>query len=233
MADQTLMGMLTKMSAEAGEMKAKNAQFSAEQSSALERQRRKSRELEREIFGMGITDLTRLRRIFDEIDEDHSGSISAKELGAALIRAGKMPTREQTKLLVEKYDTDGNGTLEWEEYQEMIKNWDKDLEQFSEEKARYAAALAAAEPNPTGAFRTPKISEEDLPILPGSKDGSRRNSRDESRRNSRDDLPKLAGLDLAQSTNNIAKPMDGITQAERDEIAAKLRARGGNRRRSI
>jgi len=125
------------------------------------------------------------------------------------MRAGKNPTREQVKQLVVKYDTDGNGTLEFHEYQEMIKNWEVDLAAFKDEKMRLEAAMAAAEPKKTGGCRSRRTSKDDTS---GSKPSSRHNSGD--------DIPRL---------NEAGEPK-GISEAERAHIASM---RGGNRRRSI
>ena len=84
----------------------------AEVEKKLEKQRRRSRELENQIFGMQLTDVDLLKKKFDEIDIDHSGSIDTTELREALLKVGKTPTDDQVKLMIKKFDADGNGTLE-------------------------------------------------------------------------------------------------------------------------
>ena len=131
----------------------------------MERQRRKSKDLEQEIFGMGLEDVTRLRRIFNKLDEDKSGSIDEKELGIALTRAGREGvSNELLKDLMNKYDLDSNGTLEFNEYQNMISKWDLVVADIEADRQRQQAALAAAAPEqwPSG-WGTPRTT---TPLAP-------------------------------------------------------------------
>ena len=50
----------------------------------MEKQRRHSRELEQEVFGMHLKDVESLRKKFDEIDTDGGGTIDSTELRVAL-----------------------------------------------------------------------------------------------------------------------------------------------------
>jgi hypothetical protein len=77
------------------------------------------------IFGMvDLTDVVHLRKIFDDIDTDKSGTIETSELAAALKKAGKYPTDEQVKELLETFDEDKNGSLSFDEFQKMLQDWD-------------------------------------------------------------------------------------------------------------
>jgi len=212
-----LMSQLKTLSETMDVVKGQITEKSERNSHRLVELRRKSRELEQLVFGMGLRDVDKLRKIFDEIDEDKSGSIDCKELGQALVRTGKAPTREQVKRLLKKYDADGNGTLEFEEYQHMIANWDADIAEFDSERERLEAALAAAEPQSTGATRSRKNSRE-LPETGGSFSSQR-----SSRRSSRD--TEFPVLGKSGSTNNIF-------EEARQDIAAKLGARS-HRRSSV
>lgn len=73
---------------------------------------------------MHLTDVVQLRKIFDEIDADKSGTIETTELSAALKKAGKNPTNEQVKKLLETFDEDKSGSLSFDEFQKMLKDWD-------------------------------------------------------------------------------------------------------------
>jgi len=151
------------------DMKSKNSETSKKMESSLTRQRRKSRELDDQVFGVGVgaQDWEKVKKLFDEIDTDGSGSISTDELKEALKRAGKTPTNDQIKKLLEKFDADGNGTLEWDEYATMIKEWDKVMEEFQKddeaaeaERVRIAKAIAEADAKPAGSERSRRGSKE-------------------------------------------------------------------------
>lgn len=233
------MSMLNSVSESAQTVKNSAAENTAELNKVMARQRRKSRELETQVFGMDLTDVDKLRKIFDSIDEDKSGSIDPEELGIALQKAGKNPTRELLKKLFEKYDTDGNGTLEFNEYQGMIKDWDAVVDEFTKEEQRMAAALAAAQPAPTG--RRSRQNSKELPELPTDEGGAR------SRRTSRELLPNMESLDLspgagatwggAEAKKALAEgrsALSDLTEEQRQGLMAHVSARGaGNRRRSI
>jgi len=172
---------------------------------------------------MHITDVKRLQDIFDNIDEDHSGSIDATELMNALMKAGKTPSKEQVKKLLTKYDEDGNGTIEFREYQVMIKNWEDDIAQFDSEKARLQAALAAAEPATAPRHGRRSRSRDDIGV--GVSAGFR--SEGASRRHSRDNIPTLTPSDASSPL----KAEGELTQADRDEITARLGFAGARNRR--
>jgi len=218
-----LMSMLMKMSSDAQEARTSAVQKSESLVRSMERQRRKSRELEQEIFGMHITDVKQLQDIFDNNDEDHSGSKDATELMNALMKAGKTPSKEQVKKLLTKYDEDGNGTIEFREYQVMIKNWEDDIAQFDSEKARLQAALAAAEPATAPRHGRRSRSRDDIGV--GVSAGFR--SEGASRRHSRDNIPTLTPSDASSPL----KAEGELTQADRDEITARLGFAGARNRR--
>ena len=72
------------MSNMAGSITASNDAKNEEVKKATTRQRRKSRDLEQDVFGMHIKDKEKLKKIFDEIDTDGSGELDVSELRAAL-----------------------------------------------------------------------------------------------------------------------------------------------------
>ena len=55
---------------------------------------------EQEVFGMHLSDVEALRKVFDAIDLDKSGTIETTELREALEKAGKKPTDEQVRRLL-------------------------------------------------------------------------------------------------------------------------------------
>ena len=81
------------------------------------RQRRTSRELEQDVFGMHLKDVESLKKKFDEIDVDGSGAISADELKQALVKVGKNPSDDEVKAMLKKFDANGDGVLQFSEFQ--------------------------------------------------------------------------------------------------------------------
>lgn len=115
------------LSAEAGDVVAANDAKSQELGNKIVRQRRKSRDLEQEVFGMHLTDLAKNREIFDEIDEDKSGSIDRNELGVALKKTGKNPDDYQKGLadVISHYGVEKKGeSITFDEFLKMLKEWD-------------------------------------------------------------------------------------------------------------
>jgi hypothetical protein len=124
-APMSLLDQITAMSVGADAVAKDVEATNAELGKKVTRQRRKSRDLEQQVFGMHMTDVDALRKVFDEIDTDKSGSIEATELLAALKRAGKNPSNDQVKTLLSTYDADKNGNLSFDEFQKMIADWEK------------------------------------------------------------------------------------------------------------
>jgi Ca2+-binding EF-hand superfamily protein len=56
--------------------------------------------------------------MFNKIDADGSGEISKEELVAAFVKNGK--TAEETEAAFMKYDTDGSGSLGFEEFFKLV-----------------------------------------------------------------------------------------------------------------
>lgn len=62
-----------------------------------------------------------LRKAFDSIDADLSGTIEEGELTAAIKAANPSATDEIIKKLIEHADTDGDGTIDFEEYKTIMR----------------------------------------------------------------------------------------------------------------
>eukprot|EP00282_Hemiselmis_andersenii_P006592 CAMPEP_0114134764 /NCGR_PEP_ID=MMETSP0043_2-20121206/14347_1 /TAXON_ID=464988 /ORGANISM="Hemiselmis andersenii, Strain CCMP644" /LENGTH=255 /DNA_ID=CAMNT_0001228457 /DNA_START=50 /DNA_END=817 /DNA_ORIENTATION=- len=62
----------------------------------------------------------RMRRAFESTDTDNSGGIDAEELHAALHRIDIKATKEEARNMVKEADTDGNGTIEYAEFRQMV-----------------------------------------------------------------------------------------------------------------
>ena len=56
------------------------------------------------------------KEAFLEYDQDGSGNISIKELGTVMRTLGENPTEDELQDLINKFDEDGNGTMEFTEF---------------------------------------------------------------------------------------------------------------------
>jgi len=62
-----------------------------------------------------------LKEAFDEFDKDGSGAISAQELLGVMRAMGQNPTEDEVLNLMLEADLDGNGTIEFPEFLELMK----------------------------------------------------------------------------------------------------------------
>ena len=65
-------------------------------------------------------ELENYKAAFREHDEDGSGNISTEELCAVMKKLGDNPTENELLDLVNKFDEDGNGTIEFAEFLVMM-----------------------------------------------------------------------------------------------------------------
>jgi len=63
-----------------------------------------------------------LKRCFDSLDDDGSGTIAASELEAPLIGLGFANDREDIAAMVAEVDEDGSGEIDFDEFLLIIKN---------------------------------------------------------------------------------------------------------------
>merc|ERR1711865_334303 len=70
------------------------------------------------------------KEAFDLFDGDGSGAIDAKELKVAMMALGFEPSDEDIDKMVKDIDADGNATVEYEEFLQMMngKMSDKDMQ---------------------------------------------------------------------------------------------------------
>merc|ERR1711915_731100 len=64
--------------------------------------------------------IAEFKEAFDEFDKDHSGTISPDELLGVLRAMGQNPTEDELLNLVLEVDIDGNGTIEFGEFLNMM-----------------------------------------------------------------------------------------------------------------
>merc|ERR1711892_257651 len=62
-----------------------------------------------------------LKEAFDAFDKDGSGAISAEELLGVMRAMGQNPTEDEVLNLMLEADLDGNGTIEFMEFRELMK----------------------------------------------------------------------------------------------------------------
>ena len=72
------------------------------------------------------------REAFEEFDKDGSGAISSKELLGVMRAMGQNPTEDELNNMVMEVDLDGNGTIEFPEFLEMMKQKAKAVDQEGE-----------------------------------------------------------------------------------------------------
>ena len=73
---------------------------------------------------MHLTEVEEVRKVFDSIDTDKSGLIEDRELREALIKAGKKPSNEQIKGVLDKYAENAEKGLTFEEFRKVIADWE-------------------------------------------------------------------------------------------------------------
>jgi len=89
---------------------------SQEMQGRLNRVRRKSRNLEMDLFGCLLSDMGNLKAAFDSVDTDGSGRIDSSELQEAMKKAGRSMSIEECKRMIKKVDQDNDGELSFEEF---------------------------------------------------------------------------------------------------------------------
>jgi len=70
-------------------------------------------------WGFSVSQLDLYMKAFRLFDDDQSGNISTDELGAVLRGIGKKVSEKQVAQLVQQFDKDESGTLEWKEFLDL------------------------------------------------------------------------------------------------------------------
>ncbi|KAJ1483727.1 hypothetical protein T484DRAFT_1895391 [Baffinella frigidus] len=65
--------------------------------------------------------LSFIKTKFDSFDADHSHALDKHELKDALASMGQRPAPEEVDVLMERFDTDGNGTIDFDEFEHMVR----------------------------------------------------------------------------------------------------------------
>merc|ERR1712072_40876 len=79
-----------------------------------------------------------VKEAFDLFDTDGSGAIDAKELKVAMQSLGFEPTNQEITKMVQEIDVDGNSTVEFEEFIEMMEGKMSNKDPVEEMKKAFA-----------------------------------------------------------------------------------------------
>merc|ERR1711988_1314188 len=73
----------------------------------------------------GLTEeqIEEIREAFNLFDADNSGAIDVRELKAAMRALGFEVKKEELKKMISDIDNDGNGSIEFQEFLEMMTGW--------------------------------------------------------------------------------------------------------------
>ncbi|CAI9729746.1 squidulin-like [Octopus vulgaris] len=64
--------------------------------------------------------LEEIKEAFQMFDIDHDGQITSNELKAVMKSLGQTPSEQDLEEMIREVDTDGNGTIEYPEFVEMM-----------------------------------------------------------------------------------------------------------------
>ncbi|KAF9527228.1 EF-hand [Crepidotus variabilis] len=78
------------------------------------------------------------REVFSLFDKDRDGTITAKELGTVMQAVGHDPTDAELQDMMNEIDVDGNGTVDFQEFLQMMTMTLGNTEATEEEEMRQA-----------------------------------------------------------------------------------------------
>eukprot|EP00536_Pseudo-nitzschia_multiseries_P002086 jgi/Psemu1/235350/estExt_Genewise1.C_280011 len=70
--------------------------------------------------------IAEFKEAFSLFDKDGDGTIDSEELGGILRSLGNQPTEEEIEDMMREADTDGNGTIDFAEFVEMMPTQERD-----------------------------------------------------------------------------------------------------------
>ncbi|CDW53538.1 Calmodulin [Trichuris trichiura] len=89
-----------------------------------------------ERFGLADEQIAEFQEAFNLFDKDGDGKITSQELGVVMRSLGQRPTESELRDMVNEVDEDGNGTIEFDEFLQMMSRKMKDSD--SEQELREA-----------------------------------------------------------------------------------------------
>ncbi|KAH8075714.1 voltage-gated potassium channel [Aureococcus anophagefferens] len=89
----------------------------------------------------------RCREIFNNIDADHSGEIDLEELGVAMKLLGREMAPEAVKEMMAKFDKDGDGNLDMDEFVALMSEKEKERSERAAEVLKQRAEAMARQGN--------------------------------------------------------------------------------------
>ncbi|CAN0368049.1 unnamed protein product, partial [Discosporangium mesarthrocarpum] len=87
-----------------------------------------------------------LRTIFELFDCDRDGFLTQSEIREILWSLGQHPTEDDMEDMIRKHDTNGNGTLEFDEFKKLF----QERLTFKNTREEYAEAFRAVDKNKDG-----------------------------------------------------------------------------------
>jgi len=89
-----------------------------------------------ERYGLTEEQVLEFQEAFGLFDKDGDGKITSTELGVVMRSLGQRPTEAELRDMVNEVDEDGNGTIEFDEFLQMMSRKMKDVD--SEQELREA-----------------------------------------------------------------------------------------------
>ncbi|CAM1311893.1 Uncharacterised protein g5829 [Pycnogonum litorale] len=87
--------------------------------------------------GLSEEQVAEFREAFMLFDKDEDGRITSAELGVVMRSLGQRPTENELRDMVNEVDTDGNGTIEFNEFLQMMSKKMKDTDNEEELKEAF------------------------------------------------------------------------------------------------
>nr|CAH7744806.1 unnamed protein product [Callosobruchus chinensis] len=87
-------------------------------------------------YGLSEEQVAEFKEAFMLFDKDEDGTITVAELGVVMRSLGQRPTETELRDMVNQVDSDGNGTIEFNEFLQMMSKKMKDAD--GEEELREA-----------------------------------------------------------------------------------------------
>merc|ERR1712013_427951 len=76
--------------------------------------------------------IAEFKEAFSLFDRDNDGTITTKELGTVMRSLGQTPTEQELQDMIHEVDTDGNGTIDFPEFLQMMAKKMKDTDSEEE-----------------------------------------------------------------------------------------------------